>query len=367
MSIFRGGLDDALGDLVAAGDAAEDVEEDRAHLLVGGDHLERVDDRVGLGAAARVEEVGGVASGLGDDVQGGHAESGAVAEDADVAVELDVGEPLLLRHPLLRVLDEALLEVGEVLVAVEGGVVDRHLGVEGDHVAVLGDDQRVDLDQGGVALVEGVVELDHHLRRLLAGILVDAGVGGQGARLRLAEALVRLDVPPHERVGVLLGDLLDVHAAHRREHRQQLLGGAVEDDRGVVLGVDLRGVLDPDLVDGEGPLAVRAADVHAEDRVGVLGRLFAVLRDLDAAGLAAAADLDLSLDDARVADLLGRLHGGLDGVGDSSFWDGNPMPGEQLLSLVFEEVHGPREVIRAQIAIIPRLSWPFRSSKTSSG
>ena len=119
-------------------------------LLVGGDHLERVDDRVGLGAAAGVEEVGGVAAGLGDDVEGGHAEPGAVAEDADVAVELDVGEALLLRHLLLRVLDRDVLELGEVLVAEERRVVDRHLRVERDHVPVLGDHQRVDLDQGRV-------------------------------------------------------------------------------------------------------------------------------------------------------------------------------------------------------------------------
>ena len=98
------GLDDALGDLVAAGDPAEDVEQHGVDLLVGGDHLERVDDRLGLGAAAGVEEVGGLAAGLGDDVEGRHAEPGAVAEDADVAVELDVGQALLLGHPLLRIL-----------------------------------------------------------------------------------------------------------------------------------------------------------------------------------------------------------------------------------------------------------------------
>ena len=174
------GLDDPLGDLVAAGDAAEDVEEDRDHLRVGGDHLERVDDRVGLGATAGVEEVGGTAPGLGDDVEGGHAEAGAVAEDADVAVELHVGEALLLRHALLGVLDEALLQVGEVLMPEERGVVDRHLGVERDHVAVLGDDQGIDLDQGGVALVEGLMELHEHRRGLLPGVLGDARSRRQG-------------------------------------------------------------------------------------------------------------------------------------------------------------------------------------------
>src|SRR3954447_10439847 len=86
VELARGG-DDALGDLVAAGDAAEDVEEDGADLGVGDDHFQRVDDRLGFRAAARVEEVGRRAAGLGDDVEGGHAEAGAVGEDADVAVE----------------------------------------------------------------------------------------------------------------------------------------------------------------------------------------------------------------------------------------------------------------------------------------
>ena len=43
-------------------------------------------------------KLAGSPPGLGDDVEGRHAEPGAVAEDADVAVELDVGEALLLRH-----------------------------------------------------------------------------------------------------------------------------------------------------------------------------------------------------------------------------------------------------------------------------
>ena len=52
-------FDDALRDLFAAGDPAEDVDEDRLHALVEIDHLEGTGHHVGVGAAADVEEVGG--------------------------------------------------------------------------------------------------------------------------------------------------------------------------------------------------------------------------------------------------------------------------------------------------------------------
>jgi hypothetical protein len=82
--------------------------------------------------------------------------------------------------------------------------------------------------------------------------------------VEILEAEQRIDVQPGDRGRVALGDLLDVHPALRREHHQRLLGRAVEDDRRVVLGGDVRGGLDPHLVHGE------AADVHAEDRLRVL-------------------------------------------------------------------------------------------------
>ncbi len=173
VELLRGG-DDPLGDLVAAGDAAEDVEEDRRDLRVGGDHFQRVDDRLGLGAAAGVEEVGRRAARLGDDVEGRHAEPGAVGEDADVAVELDVGEALLLRHRLLRILDR-VGDLGQVLVAEERVAVDRHLGVEGDDLAVGGDDQRVDLDQVRVLAARHLGQLHQHLGGLVADVLVEPG------------------------------------------------------------------------------------------------------------------------------------------------------------------------------------------------
>ena len=88
------GLDDAVGDRVAGGDAAEDVDEDGLHGRVGEDDGEAVGHDLGGGAAADVEEVGGAGAAAGDDVEGGHDQARAVADDADLAVELDVVEAL---------------------------------------------------------------------------------------------------------------------------------------------------------------------------------------------------------------------------------------------------------------------------------
>ncbi len=127
------------------------------------------------------------------------------------------------------------------------------------------------------------------------------------------EAEQRVDVQARDRRRRLRCDLLDVHAAARREHHERRLRGAVEDERCVVLGGDLRGCLDPHLVHGQ------AADVHPEDCAGVGACLIRVCGDLDPAELAAAPDLDLCLHRARVADRVGRAHRVIDACRDFSF------------------------------------------------
>ena len=84
--------DDALGDHVAAHDAAEDVDQDRLDVRVGQDQLERDGDPLVRRAAADIEEIGRVAAVQLDDVHRRHREAGAVDHAADIAVELDVVE-----------------------------------------------------------------------------------------------------------------------------------------------------------------------------------------------------------------------------------------------------------------------------------
>ena len=179
-----------------------------------------------------------------------------------------------MRHRLLRVVDRVGVDLGQLLVAEERVAVDRHLRVERDDLAVGGDDQRVDLDQGRVLVASQTsASLTSTSATRVEDVLVEPGGVDDRPRRGRGERPGRVDVLPDQRVGVLLGDLLDVHPALGGDHRQQLLLAAVEDHRGVVLGGDVRAALDPDLVDPEGALAVRAEDVHAEDRVGVGARL----------------------------------------------------------------------------------------------
>ncbi len=156
--------------------------------------------------------------------------------------------------------------------------------------------------------------------------------------MEVLEAEQRVDVQARDRLGRLGGDRLDVHAALGREHHQRRLGAAVEDHRRVVLGGDLRRPLDPYLVDGQ------AANVHAEDRLSVRCRLIFVVGDLDAAEFAASTDLYLRFDCARVTDLLSCRHRFLHGARGLAGGDWDSVPCEQLLALIFEQVHTSQSI-----------------------
>ena len=109
LQLARGGHH-ARGEHVAAQDAAENVDEDAAHLLVAGQNLERVFHLVGGSAAAHVEEVRRRAAGELDDIHGGHGQARAIDHAADRAIELDVVELVIRSFHLERVF---LVEVAQ--------------------------------------------------------------------------------------------------------------------------------------------------------------------------------------------------------------------------------------------------------------
>ena len=188
--------DDAVGDRVAGGDAAEHVDEDAAHRRVRQHDLQAVGHHLGRGAAADVEEVGRLdpavrLARVGDDVQSGHHQAGAVADDADLAVELDVVEVLGLGRPLqrvgrLRVLPRRVVGVAEVRV-----VVQRHLRVEAEHPALGRTGERVDLDQGRVLGHERLPQLDRDVDDLVGDVGRELAAGHDLAGERLVDTLDR--------------------------------------------------------------------------------------------------------------------------------------------------------------------------------
>ena len=138
---------------------------------------------------------------------------------------------------------------------------------------------------------------------------------------------------PRERLRPFGRDLLDVDPALLGEHEQRLLLAAVERDREVVLALDVRRLLDPELADD------MAVDVHPEDRLRVLGGLVRRARELDSTGFPAAARQHLGLDDDLRPELLSRRPSLVGSRGDATLRDGNPEAFEELLPLVLVEVH----------------------------
>ena len=324
-----------MRDDVAARDPGEDVEDDRAHLRVGADDLERIDHALRVAAASEVAEVRRAAADERDHVERGHHEPGAVAEDPDLAVELDVGDALLARGALLRRVRLEVAHLCDVGVLVERVVVDGELRVERAYLAFGGDDQRVDLAEHRVGLDEAGVELPDDVEDLLLLVRVaDPGAIDQATGLVGLKALERVDVQADERIRILLGDLLDLDAALGGEHEERLLEATVEGDGEVVLGRDLGRALDPELAHDV------SVDVEPEDRFGLALSVFRAVRELDAAGLPSAACQHLRLDDDLAAELLGggaRL--GRRG-GEPTLGDRDAEAAEELLALVLVEIHG---------------------------
>ena len=96
-------------------------------------------------------------------------------------------------------------------------VVEGDLGVEGADLTRGGEDERVDLDEIGIALEVAAVEPQDRVddARLRPG--VDPGALDEGARVVPSEPVERIDLQPFDRRGVLRGDLFDVDAPLRRD------------------------------------------------------------------------------------------------------------------------------------------------------
>ena len=163
-----------------------------------------------------------------------------------------------------------------------------------------------------------------HARRL-EGREADGGIDG------LLEDLVR-----H-----LGGDLLDLHAALLRPHHDDARRLAVEHEGEIVLLLDVRAGLDEQAVhDLAGRARLFRDERLAEELLGKCPRLLRRMRDFDAARLAAAARVDLRLDDDdRRRELLRVLDGLLGAERRIALRDVDAVGFEDGLALVLMNIH----------------------------
>ena len=225
--------------------------------------------------------------------------------------------------------------------AVERVVVEADLGIEADELLALGDDEQIDLQQAHVLGDEGSVELGDHRRGLLGQFVT------QPERLRHEAPVVGhdpgggVDRERHDLLGMGARNLFDVHAARGRNHEGDTRGLTVDQRRKIELAVDGRAFLDIEAVD---LLAVRAGlmghEDGAEQALGLLAHVLGRLHDLDAAGLAASAGMDLRLDDddrrAEVLCCLDRLLDRESGLAPRHRHAEFP---QHRLGLIFVDVH----------------------------
>src|SRR6202453_1935310 len=185
---------DPLGQSVDAQDAAEDVDEDGLHVLVGEQDLEGVLDLLLVGAPAHVEEVGRRAAGVLDDVHGRHGQTGAVDHAGDVAIELDVIEGVLRGFHFQRIFFGGVAQFLQFLVAEDGVVVEVDLAIERQQAVVGGGDEGIDLEQGGIGLEKNFVEAGHELDRVVNLRRLETQREGEFTRLVWLEAHCGVDV-----------------------------------------------------------------------------------------------------------------------------------------------------------------------------
>ncbi len=153
-----------------------------------------------------------------------------------------------------------------MLVAGVGFHVD--VAVEDEELALRGLAERVDLGERQVVAEEDLDEGRDDRRQAVQVVAGDADGGDRLLRAVGRERHERREVRPRDVLGVLLGDLLDVDAAHVAEDDDRELAAAVPGDRGEVLLLDRRALLDEDAA------RLLALDLEREDRGGrLLGSL----------------------------------------------------------------------------------------------
>src|SRR6516225_6597410 len=301
--------DDTLGNHVAFHDAAENIDQDALNVVIRRDDLEGGHHFFFGRAAADIKKIGRRLAVKLNDVHGGHGEAGAVDHAADGAVERDIIEIVARRFDFLFVFFVDVAQRHHVGVAVERVVVERNLGIQTNDLAGFGHDQRIDLKQAHVLGQKSLVEPRQHVFGLLGLLAVKTENPRHVARMMRHETGRGIDRETHDLVRRLMRDFFDVHAALGRRDEGHPRRRAINERREIIFTLDCRAFLD---IDAAHLAAMQPGLVRdqngAEHPLSLALYLGDRFEDLDAAGLAAAAGMDLRLHHPdRAAELVGGL------------------------------------------------------------
>ena len=228
-------VDQTLSDGVTADDTTEDVDEDGGDLGVAGDQLKGALDSGGGSTTTDVKEVGGAAAVQLDDIHGGHGKTGTVDQAANVAVQLDEVQAVLGSLDLIGILLGHVAPREDLLLTELGVVVEAELGIHGKNLVVGGLGQRVDLNLSSVLLHEDLVQVLDGGLGILDALLGEAEVSRDSAGNLVSDTLVDIDGGGDDRIGVLLGDGLDIHATLGGGDNDGALSATVHEDGKVEL------------------------------------------------------------------------------------------------------------------------------------
>ena len=334
-------LDDALGYPVASIDTGKDIDQDRFHAFVGKHQVEGLGHPFRRSTATDVEEVGGLAAGQLDHVHRCHGQAGAIDDAADRPFKAHVGKATVGGAGFARVLLRLIPQLGDLRPPEERVVIESHFGVQRQHAAIGGKDQGIDLHHDRVKLAKCLVAAEQGLDGLRHLCCSEAEREGDFPRLEGLHADRGLDRHAHQGVGLLLANFLDFHAAGGRGYDHDPLALPVEDKSDVELALDLAGSLDIEPVDAFAARPSLMGDqALAEQIVGRVPNLVLGATELDTAGLAARARMNLGLDHPGFAADFARPIGGLLGaIGKPPTRHGHPEPGEDFLGLIFMDIH----------------------------
>ena len=215
------------------------------------------------------------------------------------------------------------------------------LAVECHERAAAGDDQRIDLDQAGIAFLVKPVQRQHDGLELIDLLALQADAESQLLALEGLQSRGRMNRGGENAFGGVLGDLLDIHAARGRGHHRDATAFAIEGQTQIKLALDLGTRFDIHMIDRQSARAGLLGDEPLAEHCGRGGaHRGRVAHNLDATGLTAATRVHLRLDDPDLAaEGLRRGERLIRALGDAPVWYWHAVSCKHFLRLIFVQIH----------------------------